>query len=396
MLINLPIESLDSRYTKEWNEWFPRAFEGVGLPYITIDPPVNMPATDILPNNMFLDPIQTNAYKSSQVLVLMKLLQKGVIRAGDVFFFHDLWHPGVMNLSYALEVLGIRKQCTIAGYLHAGYYDPHDLLHRTLDQEWAKPFERALLAQVDHLFLSCDFHLKLLRRSRLVPPRLYSLVGLPISLPEHFPPTCTYDRRFIVFPHRMAPEKQPELIESWVKEAYEEKMSGGDYTHDLHYIKTREKERSKAEYHSILDNSRVAVSGALQETFGISMVEATLHGAIPLVPDRLAYVDFFPPTYRYKTADQFIIKLADFYNHYQYVATSIAHQTFVNNLADQLAYSVVTDRIARTLRDLHWRRSDDPEKDNQRIVQAMELNEPKYRMEVEPAVKAREDWRELG
>jgi glycosyltransferase involved in cell wall biosynthesis len=49
-----------------------------------------------------------------------------------------------------------------------------------------------------------------------------------------------------------------------------------------------------AEYREIVARSDIVVSTALQEFFGISMVEAAACGALPIAPNRLSYPDLFP------------------------------------------------------------------------------------------------------
>jgi glycosyltransferase involved in cell wall biosynthesis len=51
----------------------------------------------------------------------------------------------------------------------------------------------------------------------------------------------------------------------------------------------------RAEYVRLLGASDIVVSTALQENFGLSMIEAAFAGAHPLAPDRLAYPEVFPP-----------------------------------------------------------------------------------------------------
>ncbi len=55
---------------------------------------------------------------------------------------------------------------------------------------------------------------------------------------------------------------------------------------------------SRAEYADLLSRSDIVVSTALQEYFGISVVEAMHAGAFPLLPNRLAYPELIPAEYR--------------------------------------------------------------------------------------------------
>lgn len=52
---------------------------------------------------------------------------------------------------------------------------------------------------------------------------------------------------------------------------------------------------SRADYSAMLCRGDVVVSTAIQENFGIGVVEAILSGCRPLLPDRLAYPELIPP-----------------------------------------------------------------------------------------------------
>ncbi|MCG8530044.1 MAG: hypothetical protein MI749_05200, partial [Desulfovibrionales bacterium] len=51
---------------------------------------------------------------------------------------------------------------------------------------------------------------------------------------------------------------------------------------------------SRDAYLSWLKKGRVVVSTAVQENFGISVVEAVRHGCFPLLPRRLSYPEIMP------------------------------------------------------------------------------------------------------
>jgi len=54
----------------------------------------------------------------------------------------------------------------------------------------------------------------------------------------------------------------------------------------------------RADYESLLLGSDVVVSAAIQEFFGIAIVEAVAAGAVPLLPDRLSYPELIPAAHR--------------------------------------------------------------------------------------------------
>ncbi|MBP9598593.1 MAG: glycosyltransferase, partial [Desulfobacter sp.] len=49
-----------------------------------------------------------------------------------------------------------------------------------------------------------------------------------------------------------------------------------------------------ADYRKWLAKGRVVISTAIQENFGISVMEAVAHGCFPLLPNRLSYPELIP------------------------------------------------------------------------------------------------------
>lgn len=60
---------------------------------------------------------------------------------------------------------------------------------------------------------------------------------------------------------------------------------------------------SNAEYQSILGESHIVLSTAIHEFQGLAILEAMAAGCIAVVPDRLAYPEFVPAEFRYRSAD---------------------------------------------------------------------------------------------
>jgi glycosyltransferase involved in cell wall biosynthesis len=65
----------------------------------------------------------------------------------------------------------------------------------------------------------------------------------------------------------------------------------------------------RADYERWLARADVAVSTAVHEFFGISMIEAAHFGARPLVPDRLCYPEIFEAPCRYRDGSQLVSRL---------------------------------------------------------------------------------------
>ena len=74
-------------------------------------------------------------------------------------------------------------------------------------------------------------------------------------------------------------------------------------------------EPDRLAYEALLSGSHIAVSTAHHEFFGLAVMEAVWCGARPLVPDRLAYQELFPPEYRYLDLESSLRELCHAWSH---------------------------------------------------------------------------------
>ena len=73
---------------------------------------------------------------------------------------------------------------------------------------------------------------------------------------------------------------------------------------------------TKDQYHNLLGTARFAVSFAEQETLGISMYEAACAGAVPIVPNRLSYVEMYFDGFKTDgTVDAVVNKILELESH---------------------------------------------------------------------------------
>ena len=302
MLYVVPIEPLEERYSEQWLKWTQHYFsQNKQTPHKLIVPRTN--GYQRIKNGAFLDVVGTNLYKSRQMSVILKLFEDGKVRDGDIFWFHDLWFPGLESLFYIRDALGINFK--IFGCLHAGTYDPHDFLTRKGMGSWGMPLERAWFNEVDGIFVATKFHKKLLIDSgrinvwnewwgdnvRVTGFPFYSMdirgestLGWDYSIKWLIDPYNVH----IVFPHRLDPEKQPEKFDE-----LEAVLRQDPRCKNWKFTKTKEVCTNKESYYKLLRNADVAVSFALQETWGIAMQEALVCGAVPVVPNRLSYTEMY-------------------------------------------------------------------------------------------------------
>jgi glycosyltransferase involved in cell wall biosynthesis len=92
----------------------------------------------------------------------------------------------------------------------------------------------------------------------------------------------------IIFPHRLAPEKQVEIFRDLAESLPQYK-----------FVVCQDNKLTKHEYHKLLAKSKIMWSANLQETLGISPFEGALLGVVPLLPDRLSYSEMYNEDYLY-------------------------------------------------------------------------------------------------
>jgi hypothetical protein len=291
------LEAVETRYTGQWKTHVPALLKRNGHDVQIISGPTDIPSATT--PGAFLNFGGTNIYKSSQVEQISRLFCDGRISAGDHFIFTDAWHPGIVNLKYMSELLGI--PVVTHGLWHAGSYDPQDFLGRLVgDKPWVRHAEQSFFYAFDHNYFATDFHINLLGKNLLDANLsiMYSLKTSDKIVRSGWPMEYMTDtllmyknmpkRDLILFPHRIAPEKQVEIFRD-LKE----------HLPQYEFVVCQEQQLTKNEYHNLLGESKLVFSANLQETLGISWYEGAVVDAVPMVPDRLSYSEMALDEFKY-------------------------------------------------------------------------------------------------
>ena len=292
------LEAVSTRYTGQWKTHVPELLRAAGHTVEVLAGPTDIPSATT--PGAFLNFGGTNIYKASQVEQMGRLFCSGQVKAGDHFLFTDAWHPGIINLKYMSELLNIPVK--IHALFHAGSYDPHDFLGRLIgDAPWVRHAEKSFFHAIDHNYFATDFHIKLftdvlLREVDVVTLDSYFKsnkivrTGWPMEyMVETLAPfTDVRKRDLILFPHRIAPEKQVEIFRDLAQSMPE-----------YEFVVCQDQQLSKHEYHMLLAESKMVFSASLQETLGIGCYEGAVVGAMPLVPDRLSYTEMYFDEFKY-------------------------------------------------------------------------------------------------
>lgn len=311
MLWWFPLEPLEERYTADWANIYPQIFDSHKIDW---KPVVGSPLTDKIEEGEFLDILGRPYFALSQLQNFIKLLKTDKVATTDKLFFADLWHHGIEIIPYINALRG--GDLKIYGIFHAGSYDPYDFLHLQNTEWWAQYFERMVCAVTEKIFVGSLWSKQLLVDNGRAPEHRIVITGLPLDCKgitkfKKEPKPNIQDRKFVVFPHRFAPEKGVGYLINVMTEVF-------DKSENIYLVLTTGREDfkcrspelmdvfsrfekafseriitytdlSKEQYYKVLADCHVVFSCALQETFGYGTLEGMLLGCTPVVPSRLSY-----------------------------------------------------------------------------------------------------------
>lgn len=327
------LESIETRYTKEWKTHLPSVF---GQYVEVIDDYYGEELSSKVENSDFLNWTSTNYFKSSQLMKISKAISEGKVENGDIFFFADFWNPVVIQLVYMLKMS--KLDCKIVGLAHAGMYDPWDRLSDDFNciespATHIKLYysEKAIIGCYDYLYFATQFHLDLFSETYKLTTLMDGQIqikgyitkvivcGFPFEYIRYFKSDCEKKNK-ILFTQRNAPEKQPHLFMQ-LKQLAKEYNILTDYEfvniNHLGYM-------TKDKYHNLLAESKCVVSFALQETLGITPYEALAFDCEILVPDRLSYSEMYSKDYKYKSDAKMEVILQLLINKMQTYSTQLS------------------------------------------------------------------------
>ena len=334
------IEAVDTRYTKQWKDYLPQQLRRATNENVVVISGGETPQATT--PGAFLNFGGTNVYKSKQLEQIGEMFCKGEISDGDYFLYTDAWNPTVIQLKYMAELLGV--DIRVGGLWHAGSYDPHDFLGRLIgDKPWVRHAERSMYECFDDNFYATDFHIDMFcdtildkenndhwtTQEALDFDDKVHRVGWPMEyLKGSLDGYKGMEKRdLILFPHRVAPEKQVDIFRDLQTRLPQ-----------YEFVVCQERELTKNEYHNLLGEAKIVFSANLQETLGISWYEGALVDAIPMVPDRLSYSEMALPEFAYpskwtedypayvKHRGEIVAKICDYMENYDDYLVSLDKQ----------------------------------------------------------------------
>jgi hypothetical protein len=202
------------------------------------------------------------------------------------------------------------------------------------DAPWVRHAEKSFFYAIDHNYFATEFHIDIFEKNLLglatgydqIKPNHVVRTGWPMEYMENvlLPYKNLPKRDLILFPHRLAPEKQVEIFRDLAESMPE-----------YEWIVCQDQTLTKEEYHQLLGQAKIVFSANLQETLGISCYEGTLVNAIPIVPDRLSYTEMYSSIFKYPS---------------EYTESWDSYQAYKSELMDVIHYHI--ENYPSTLRIL--------------------------------------------
>lgn len=294
-MIYFPLEHLEQRYTSHLDRDILAYLQEKGVSFKYFEPRT---LGNKIVHGSFLDAGNTIYRQFYQFNELIRALYAGEVKEDETIFVTDIWNFALLAIPYLNFFCDYKLR--VQGVLHAGSFTDTDFV-RQMERVY-KGFEESIFDICDKVYVGSNFIREdVLRKRYIAPEKIIAAPGNPLD----FGGFASYKNSapkedLIVFNGRNVDEKQPYLFDLLQK-----KLPG------YKYVNTQREGLSKAEYYDVLSRARCVVSFALQENFGIGVQEAVHLGCIPVLPNRLAYVEQFPKEYRYDTFEECVQMVDD-------------------------------------------------------------------------------------
>jgi glycosyltransferase involved in cell wall biosynthesis len=251
----LTLEKIESRYTWYWADEVKNNLEQYAAANnISVNVENIEGSTEVqeATEGAFLNFGSTNLWKNDQISRLVKKFMAGEVKSGDKILFPDAWHPGIIQVKYMSDLLDIPVQ--IHSLWHAGSYDPQDFLGRKVKNKlWSNSAEYSFFNASDKNYFATQYHVDLFKKTfPKAANKKIKVCGFPFEYIKKI--RATYPRALekedlIVFPHRISPEKQPEVFKKLEKTLPQYK-----------FVMCQEQKLSKKDYYDLLAKAKIVFS----------------------------------------------------------------------------------------------------------------------------------------
>lgn len=317
-LFYMGLEAYNARYTLQLTEWNRRVFEKRGIDVVYV-PGETLDNSQKIVTGQVLDAHGRSYFGMSQMMNLVKMMQKGEVTSEDVIYFEDMFQPGIESLPYIIDQCDEDNMPRIFVRCLAQSIDPDDFVHVWGMDKWMGLYEKMVNEFADGILATNEEMVAHMKIAGWEAP-IYNISGLAFGKSEVIERVGGKikpfnDRRLrVVFSARWDQEKQPDfymdLIEAW-HERYPSKdvefvvCSGGELksNNESYMARTRKmvEDRKltiydnlpKDKYYEIVNDSRVVFNCALQDWVSNTVSEADALGCNVLYPAYRSFPETF-------------------------------------------------------------------------------------------------------
>jgi hypothetical protein len=312
------LEAYNARYTLQLTDWNRRVFEKRGIDVIYV-PGETLDNSQKIVTGQVLDAHGRSYFGMSQMMNLVKMMQKGEVTSEDVIYFEDMFQPGIESLPYIIDQCDEDNMPRIFVRCLAQSIDPDDFVHVWGMDKWMGLYEKMVNEFADGILATNEEMVAHMKIAGWDAP-IYNISGLAFGKSEVIERVDGKIRPFndrrmrVVFSARWDQEKQPDfymdLIEAWnvrypSKDVEFVVCSGGELksNNDSYMARTRKMVENgkltvydnldKNKYYEIVNDSRVVFNCALQDWVSNTVSEADALGCNVLYPAYRSFPETF-------------------------------------------------------------------------------------------------------
>lgn len=307
------LESYESRYTLQLQDWSERAFKQRGIDYVVV-PGTTIDNTKSIQVGQVLDAHGRSFFAMSQMMNLVQMMRNGEVTGEDVVFFEDMFQPGMESLPYIMDQIPAEQRPQIYIRCLAQAVDPDDFVHVWGMGKWMSLYEEMCNEFVTGVLASNEEMVANMKIANWRAP-IYNISGLAFDkteVQERVNSIKPFDQRKkrVVFAARWDQEKQPDFymdlaeqyadtdIEFAVLQGGPLRSNNSKYIKRARALETRGvlkiyENLQKNEYYDIVNDSRVMFNCALQDWTSNTVSEADALGCNVLFPAYRSFPEIF-------------------------------------------------------------------------------------------------------
>jgi hypothetical protein len=292
MLYVVPQLPVKNRYSEEWSSIWSRELSKLKIEHTIVKErkPVSMKKSKV---NFFSDLRESIKYECNQIKYLIDN-----VKEGDKILWLDFDFPGLSIPATQLIKLSNPTIKSYA-YCHAGSWCNKDIWSSIPSK---KKIEDAGFDIFDKVFVATNYHKEKIENYFGKKMNNIYVVGFPLykeDVIKYTKPIEWKEKKGIIVIGRIE-QSNPNIINS-VLNNYEKQT-------------TFKKFRNRKEYFNALNKSKILISPKIEETFGLTAMEAVMLGTIPLCPNNYSYKELLPQELLYSNENELNEKIKPLLN----------------------------------------------------------------------------------